>query len=85
MDGILSGMATVMSSAADAITITLGGYTSSEHKRIEQLMAIFDDRKLCKMIVRIESKKRIISWNELKSFNSALQKMDMEASNADNS
>lgn len=75
MDGIFDGFVTVISSVSDTIAIAFGGYTTSEQERIEQLIDIFDDQELCKMIIRIESKKRRISWNEIKAFNAKLQEM----------
>lgn len=77
MDGVFDGFVTVISSASDTIAIAFGGYTTSEQERIDKLMVIFGDKDLCKMITRIESKKRRISWNEIKAFNAKLQEMGL--------
>ncbi len=76
MDGVFDGFVTVISSASDTIAIAFGGYTTSEQERIEQLIDIFDDQELCKMIVRIESGKRNIGLAEIKKFNAKLQEME---------
>ncbi|WP_076647266.1 hypothetical protein [Latilactobacillus sakei] len=76
MDEVLKGLSVAVGSAVDAVAIAFGGYTTKEQRRIEQLMDIFDDQELCKMIVRIESGKRNIGLAEIKKFNTKLQEME---------
>ncbi|AWV73282.1 MULTISPECIES: hypothetical protein [Latilactobacillus] len=77
MDEVLKGLSVAVGSAVDAVAIAFGGYTTKEQRRIEQLMDIFDDMELCKMIVRIESGKRNIGLTEIKEFNTKLQEMEV--------
>lgn len=61
---------------ADSLAIAIGGYTTKEHERYDQLLKIYGDEDFCKSVIRIESKIRRISWTEIKRFNAKLQEME---------
>ncbi|WIE01444.1 hypothetical protein QN289_03550 [Latilactobacillus curvatus] len=73
----MSDLGNAFTKIADSFAVMAGGYTAKEQKRYDQLLKIYDDEGFCKSVVRIESKIRRISWNEITAFNAKLQEMEL--------